>query len=366
MNLEDKLKPFLAIPGAGVFTVNTQKERKDLLHDALYGKTGQQAEDKWQNSLSSLKSGKEPLVLGVCSDCGGGICRGANWGPLFIRNNLLEIHRHLNYFDLGDIRVIPHLLMDKYLNEETLRNCRRALYGDPSSEKPVSPLSITAEVIKILNQEVPHRPVLSLGGDHSVSYPLVYEYLKARKAKGIRTAVIHFDAHTDLLEERLGIDICFGSWTTHVLEQLEKPSDMIQIGIRSSGKDRNHWENKFSVQQYWSGEVNKKGSATLSEEILEYLKKENIQELYISFDIDALDAKYASATGTPESGGLEPHTCIDIIKSLGINIPITGADIVEVAPFIANNSPTASAEPASTLTCAGNIAAILLELMSPN
>ena len=62
-------------------------------------------------------------------------------------------------------------------------------------------------------------------------------------------AIIHFDAHTDLLTERLGIDLCFGSWCTHILEDLNSPSHLVQLGIRSSGKTKSHWENTFGVKQ---------------------------------------------------------------------------------------------------------------------
>ena len=74
-----------------------------------------------------------------------------------------------------------------------------------------------------------------------LSYPLTKAYLKAKREQGKRTAIIHFDAHTDLLVERLGIDLCFGSWCTHILEFLPAPHHLIQFGIRSSGKPKSHW-----------------------------------------------------------------------------------------------------------------------------
>ena len=112
-------KELLCAPGNGVFTVNTAKERKEFLHGILY-KGSDDINASWLDSLDSSLNTEKTFVLGVCSDTGGGIQRGANWGPLFLRNTLLKEHEDLSYAELGDIRVIPHLLHDKYLNEEKL------------------------------------------------------------------------------------------------------------------------------------------------------------------------------------------------------------------------------------------------------
>ncbi|CBW27048.1 putative agmatinase [Halobacteriovorax marinus SJ] len=360
-NIIDTTKSLLCPPGNGVFTVNTAKERKDKLHQALY-KTTANIEQLWKDSIEENLESSSPLLLGVCSDTGGGIQRGANWGPLFLRNTLLEEHPELNYKDIGDIRVIPHLLHDKYLNDKTIENCRKALYDNGDSEHPVSALSLTEEFCDQLFENFPKKKLFSIGGDHSVSYPLVKSYLRAKKKQGIKAAIIHFDAHTDLLVERLGIDICFGSWCTHILPFLDSPECLIQLGIRSSGKDRSHWENTFGVQQFWASEINKEGARSIAKRILNFLKKEEIDELYVSFDIDALDETYASATGTPEPGGLNPEQSISIIKELAKEFKITGADMVEIAPLVCAdhvNHP----EPQTTLSIGAAISACLIEAM---
>ncbi|MCJ8273467.1 MAG: arginase family protein, partial [Psychrosphaera sp.] len=139
--LEDCLCP----PGNGVFTVNTGKERKTKLHQALYGTT-ENVDALWKDKLNDLPAAGKAVILGVCSDCGGGILRGANWGPLFLRNTLLDLHPDVKAYDIGDIRVIPHLLHDKYMNEATITNCRKALYKDENAKYSVAPLSITQDV----------------------------------------------------------------------------------------------------------------------------------------------------------------------------------------------------------------------------
>ncbi|MBT7608406.1 MAG: arginase family protein [Bacteriovoracaceae bacterium] len=358
--LINTMKDLLCPPGSGVFTVNTAKERKAELGKLLYPNS-QNIQDSWEQSLEVLAQQKVTNLLGICSDCGGGILRGANWGPLFIRLKLLEtLSINKEFFDLGDIRVIPHLLHDKYLNPETLKSCKNALYGSKESTHSVSPLSITEEFLDIFYETHPKKTIFALGGDHSVSYPLVKSYLKAKKKSGTKVGLIHFDAHTDLLVDRLGIDLCFGSWTTHILDGLDSPTLCYQIGIRSSGKPKEHWEKTFGLTQYWSSDVFKRGAMEIAHEIIDKLTVDKVEEIYISFDIDALDVKYASSTGTPEADGLEPHQAIIIIQELQNHFKLSGADMVEVAPFLRTDIEAVT-EPETTLNSAAIISKILIK-----
>ncbi len=355
----------LCPPGNGVFTVNTAADRKEKLHREIFGKTDD-VETSWLGSLKNFQDWKKTFMLGICSDCGGGILRGANWGPLFLRLQMLEDSLKKDEFmDLGDVRVIPHLLHDKYLNPETLESCRNALYQDGNSTHPVSPLSLTEYFLDELYQQKPDANVFAIGGDHSVSYPLVKAWLAQKKKQGIKAGLVHFDAHTDLLIERLGIDLCFGSWVTHILDGLESPALCHQIGIRSSGRDRDHWENTFGVNQYWSSEVQEKGADKIAETVINHFKNEGVEEIYVSFDIDAIDSKYASATGTPEPDGLEPWQAVSILEALTDEFKITGADMVEIAPFLRTDQKSNS-EPHTTLETGSLISTLLIRAMNKN
>ena len=360
--LESKVKQYLCPPGNGVFTVNTAKERKESLHHSLYGRTDN-IESAWHQQLAQLPEDNRPVVLGVCSDTGGGILRGANWGPLFLRQTLVSGDYDVDYFDVGDIRVIPHLLHDKYLNEETISNCRKALYQDADSPLPVSSLSITEDFCHEFYATFPEKGLFAIGGDHSVSYPLVRAYLQAKKKQGKKVALIHFDAHTDLLVERLGIDICFGSWVTHILDDLPSPDLAFQFGIRSSGRPAEHWEGTFGVKQYWAGEIIERGAEAVVDETIAKLKASGVEELYVSFDIDALDAHFAAATGTPETDGLTPDQALLILGKLRDNFKITGADMVEIAPFLNTNEDDGN-DREKTLAAGSAVSELLLKAMA--
>ena len=357
----NKLNHYFCPPGEGVYTVHTAKERKRALQEVLYPRS-ENIRDSWSKSLAAMEDQKQVLLFGICSDTGGGILRGANWGPLFIRMSLLDRFPELEYLDIGDIRVIPHFHHDKYLNSETIGSCRQFLYGDSSLDLPVSALSITEDILTDLYHLNSQARVFAIGGDHSVSYPLTKTYLQAKKRAGKKVSLIHFDAHTDLLESRLGVDICFGSWCTHILEYLPAPSHLIQLGIRSTGRSKNYWQSTYGIQQFWAEEINR-DKKNIIQELSAFLDREKVDELYVSFDIDAIDDSYAPATGTPEPGGLIPEDVLDVLRQLSQQVPITGADIVEVAPFLRTESDKTGLGVESTLSVAADISHCLLKAM---
>ena len=83
---------------------------------------------------------------------------------------------------------------------------------------------------------------------------------------------------------------------------------------------------------------------------MDHLSSLNIDALYFSVDIDAIDSSEVSATGTPEKGGLLVQDLCEIIKILGDKYDVIGADLVEVAPMVNNNSNNSvNPEPQSTL-----------------
>ncbi len=358
-------KDLLCPPGNGVYTIHTGQDKKNELHQQLFGTiVTSEVEKAWVNSLEKINSDL-PVLFGLPSDCGGGIQRGANWGPLFIRLELAKAKELITtpFFDLGDVRVIPHLLHDRYVSKETLQECRKALYHDANKNLPVAPLSMAEIFLEHFYERFPQATVLGLGGDHSVSYPLVKAFMSKQKKLKRKTGILHFDAHTDLLSSRLGIDICFGTWAYHAREWCDTPSALVQVGIRSSGKSKEHWENTLHVKQHWAQEIKTEGPAGIAAKIITHYESLGIQDLYISFDIDALDSSCAGATGTPEPQGLFLHEVAIIIGEIRRHFKITGADLVEVAPFV-RSLDVSSLEPNSTLLSAKFVSSLLLESMS--
>jgi agmatinase len=275
-------------------------------------------------------------ILGVPSDCGAGLMRGAAYGPQGVREALLRLHPTFadvaaqeGVVDVGDVFVIPHLLHDDMLSDGQRRAAAAALYGAGApTDLPVAPLSIAERVVDRLLTMNPALRVFVLGGDHSVAWPVVAAI--ARHARE-PWAIVHPDAHTDLLPERLGVKYCFATWAYHANELVGRGGRLVQIGIRASGRDQAHWERTLGVRQFWADEVRARGEAVI-DDVLAHLRAVGVRRVYLSNDIDATDAAAAPATGAPAPDGLPVGFVRALIRRVGAELPLLGADVMEVAP----------------------------------
>jgi agmatinase len=167
-----------------------------------------------------------------------------------------------------------------------------------------------------------------LGGDHSTAWPVVAALARARREPW---AIVQSDAHTDLLAERLGIRYCFATWSYHANELLGRGGRLVQVGIRTSRHDRGHWEGSLDVKQLWADHCLAHPEEAI-DEVIAAVKTTGARGVYFSNDIDGTDARWAAATGTPETGGLEPDWVVELIRRLGREVGLIGGDVMEVAP----------------------------------
>ena len=330
--------------GGGLHLVSTGKEAQQALQRKLYGveassEAEAQIRARFEANLRRIEDAKV-IVLGVPSDVGAGFRRGANLGPGALRTALLEHDPDAltqeGVVDIGDVFVVPQLLHDDMLSVMQLEASRRALYGDARAAWPVSPLSIEERVLDLVLQIAPHAKPLILGGDHSCAWPVAAALHRAGK----RFAIVQPDAHTDLLEERLGVKYCFATWSFHANELIGRGGKLVQVGTRASGKTKAHWEGTLDVRQYWADTCNQDREAALAS-ILAHVESLGVEGVYFSNDIDGTDEAFADATGTPEPRGLHPDFVDALITKLGEGPGLIAADLVEVAPSVASKSGSA-------------------------
>ena len=338
----DELRALLRPAGGGLYLVSTGKRAQLELQQRLYGVANEAEVARAFDAALERLAGARAFILGVPSDVGAGFRRGANLGPQALREGLLDAvpelasrSRELGLVDLGDVFVVPQLLHDEMLSEAQKERSRRALYPDlPAhvrAELPVSPLSIAQRATALALSICPGAAPVVLGGDHSTAYPVVTELLRAHQAAGRRTAVVQSDAHTDLLAERLGVQHCFATWSYHVNDQLGRDGRLVQVGVRASGRDREHWEGTLGVRQLWADECRRDEGAAIAR-VASHLEALGVDGVYFSNDIDGTDAELASATGTPEPGGLSPELVLALIRALGERFGLVGGDVMELAP----------------------------------
>ncbi len=341
----DELATLLRPAGGGLHLVSTGRAEQERLQQALYGASSPaQVRQRFLDTLEQVATAKG-VLLGVPSDVGAGFRRGANLGPQAIRTRLLADGVDLaakGVLDVGDVFVVPQLLEDDMLAPAQLEASRRALYPDvPAAERallPVSPLSIERRAFELLFALNPRLKPFVLGGDHSTALPVV-QALDAVAPKP--WGIVQPDAHTDLLETRLGVKHCFATWSWHANELLGRKGRLTQVGIRASGRDRAHWEGSLDVRQFWAKEVLADPAGQL-DAVLAHVKGTGVRGVYFSNDIDGTDARWADATGTPEPGGLEPEWVLELVARLGREVGVLGGDVMEVAPSL---TPTPESAP---------------------
>jgi len=342
----DELALLLRPAGGGVYLVSTGKSEQEALQRRLYGaKNAAEVEARFREALARIPSAKG-FLLGIPSDVGGGLQRGANLGPAAIRTRLLERETDFperaakgGLVDIGDVFCVPQLLHDDMLSDSQKAATRRSIYPGVAPEiaaaLPVSALSIAERALDLVFAMNPSIAPFVLGGDHSCAWPVVAALARVRKD---RWGIVQPDAHTDLLEERLGVKYCFGTWSFHANELLGRGGRLVQVGTRASRRDRAHWESTLGVRQFWAEEARAKPAETI-DAMIAHLKSTGVTSVYFSNDIDGTDEEFASATGTPEPGGLTPEFLVELIRRLGRDIGILGGDIMEVAPQVASPAP---------------------------
>lgn len=179
---------------------------------------------------------------------------------------------------------------------------------------------IEIAVLKLLDQN--YYPI-SLGGDHSISYPII----KAFSKKYNKLNILQFDAHPDLYDEFQGNRFSHACPFARIMEA-GLAQRLVQVGIRTMNDLQQQQADKFSVEIIQMKQWNDDTKLYFND------------PLYISFDVDVLDPAFAPGISHHEPGGFSTRQVIQVIH--GINAPlIVGADIVEFNPLRDLNGMTA-------------------------
>ena len=168
---------------------------------------------------------------------------------------------------------------------------------------------------------------LVLGGDHTLTYPVLRAFAK----KFGPVALVHVDAHADTSEAMFGEKVAHGTpFRRAVEENLIIPEKTYQIGLRGSGysPDDYNWGRNLGFEVYPAEMCWHKSLTPIMHDIRQ---KIGSSPVYLSFDIDSLDPAFAPGTGTVELGGLTTIQGLEVVRGcLGLNL--VGGDLVEVSP----------------------------------
>lgn len=198
--------------------------------------------------------------------------------------------------------------------------------------KPINRKLLNVEEIKIDNGNIEENlseierkagkilkedgKVIFLGGDHSISYPIL---------KNFQGFLIVFDAHLDCMEPMK--EPSHEEWLRALIEQGFNPRDVVILGVRNIWQSEMEFARKNNIRFFHMKNMEDKES--ICDAIMELAQG---KELYVSIDIDVLDPSYAPGTGFIEPGGMTSRELLYYVQRLALLRNLKGVDIVEVNP----------------------------------
>jgi arginase len=159
------------------------------------------------------------------------------------------------------------------------------------------------------------RRVLMLGGDHSITYPV----LRAFRERSDSLTVLHLDAHPDLYDQLDGDRFSHACPFARVMEE-GLASRLIQVGVRTFNAHQRAQASRLRVETL---------GAERWREVVGLLTRVR-GPLYLSLDIDVLEPMLAPGVSHPEPGGLSVRDVLEVLAA--IRTPVVGADVVEYNP----------------------------------
>lgn len=256
-------------------------------------------------------TGVDVAVLGVPYDSSTSYRGGTRFGPRAIReqslllwgyNNAQHVapFRSLKVVDYGDVDVVP-----------------------PDIKATHAQIESTAS--RILDAGC---RLLTLGGDHSISLPL----LRAHAKKHGPLAVVHFDAHPDTWDSEYPQQpYSHGTPFKRAIDEgLIDTTAYFQIGIRGPTNGPQDYEDAIALgaRMITLDDFRTRNLADVCAEVRTVV---GTKRLYVTLDIDVVDPAFAPGTGTPEVGGLTSYEILQLVRGLrGLNT--VGFDLVEVSP----------------------------------
>jgi guanidinopropionase len=168
---------------------------------------------------------------------------------------------------------------------------------------------------------------LAIGGDHSISLPILRSLARRHGPLGL----VQFDSHVDTWDQDFGSKLFHGSpFYYAVTEGLVDPRRFVQVGIRGPmyGPADFAFHRQHRITVIDIDEVFRIGLDAVLARVHSVI---GAAPVYVTFDIDAVDPAFAPGTGTPEVGGLTSHQAQLLVRGLA-GLSWAGADIVEVSP----------------------------------
>lgn len=157
------------------------------------------------------------------------------------------------------------------------------------------------------------RPLISLGGDHAITHPVVRAVRKVYP----RLTILHIDAHPDIYENFQDDPRSHTSPFARIMEE-QIADRLIQVGLRTINDHHREQFRRYGVEAFPMSDWDRQSWLEITTPV------------YLSLDIDGIDPAFAPGVAHREPGGPSTRQVIDLIRS--VSAPIVAADIVEFNP----------------------------------
>ncbi|MFZ7137573.1 MAG: agmatinase [archaeon] len=241
-------------------------------------------------------------ILGVPFDVTSTYRSGAKFAPLAIRDvsqniecysfrsgiNIEDLATH----DLGDL----HVAADVELTLGRLALVAQDLFDD---------------------EKIP----VFIGGEHTITLGIARCFDKD-------TTIVSFDAHLDLRDNYLGLNVSHTTFLRRINETVG-PAKILEVGTRAVCTEEIDYAKEAGIDYLTTLQIRKDGVQKTVEEIKKALK--GSKKVYITVDMDVLDPSFVPAVPNPEPEGLDTSTLLDLLEAV-CEYNVIGFDVVEVAP----------------------------------
>jgi agmatinase len=170
---------------------------------------------------------------------------------------------------------------------------------------------------------------IGLGGDHSVTIPLVRAFAAQAPAP---FGLVSLDAHPDLFDRYDGSPLSAGCPMRRALETGLRPEHLLILGTRSYNREELAFMRDRGIRFVPASEIDRGGvEATL---VTAAARLAGVASVYLTIDIDVADPACAPGTGAPVAGGLSSRQTLDLVRGLVETLPVRAMDVVEIAPAL--------------------------------
>jgi agmatinase len=241
-------------------------------------------------------------ILGVPLDVTSTYRSGSRFAPLAIRDASLNIECYSFRSNLDVEELLIHDLGDLHVASDVELTLGRL-----------------ALVTKDLFDE--NKVPVVIGGEHTIT-------LGIAQSLDEDVAIVSFDAHLDLRDNYLGLNVSHTTFMRRIKENVN-PSQILEIGTRAVCKEELDFAKEAEIDYLAAHQIRKDGVKETAKIIKDILK--GFEKVYVTIDMDVLDPAFGPAVPNPEPEGLDTTTLLDLLDVV-CDRDVVGFDLVEIAP----------------------------------